>query len=530
MKKTSELQVRNNKALLCYTVVAVILLVAYVLEIVKGARSIVYFGILAATIVIPFILCFLMYKKNPHGNTMRLVLTIGYFIMYGYVLFTNNNNLVFTYIIPLMVISTFYSERKFTLTISIIAIAMNIGYMVMCLVLHLGTEISVFEIQIAVLGILAFFLTQSSIITETLNKQKVDVIEENAAKQKSLLDKILNATNNISNRVSEVNTESEKMSSQSEETQNAIDQIVSGSTELAENIQEQLEMTANINTLIQEMESDVESTQENFDVSLENIEQGNENMKHLEGATVLSEDACKTVTEAMNNLVREISNTKQALELINSITSQTSLLSLNASIEAARAGEAGRGFAVVASEIQSLAVETTNATKEIEEVFGMLENQSNIAKQSIQELEEANDKQKEILALTSQNFENIRTNMESMSENISKQSDEIKAISDSNSNIGSKISDLSAFSQELLANTESTKHLTDSTITSINTVSSSVEDIMSDISELNNTTSNHQKENDENQETEDDAQVEETVEAEEVEPEVTEEPTTDSEQ
>lgn len=53
------------------------------------------------------------------------------------------------------------------------------------------------------------------------------------------------------------------------------------------------------------------------------------------------------------------------VELISGITSQTSLLSLNASIEAARAGEAGKGFAVVATEISGMATQTQDATEQI---------------------------------------------------------------------------------------------------------------------------------------------------------------------
>lgn len=74
-----------------------------------------------------------------------------------------------------------------------------------------------------------------------------------------------------------------------------------------------------------------------------------------------------------NNLHQSIENAKvvssigQLADVISEIAEQINLLSLNASIEAARAGEAGRGFAVVAAEIGSLAGNTSEAVKKIQD-------------------------------------------------------------------------------------------------------------------------------------------------------------------
>jgi methyl-accepting chemotaxis protein len=85
--------------------------------------------------------------------------------------------------------------------------------------------------------------------------------------------------------------------------------------------------------------------------------------------------------QAIERLADETATIGGVLTVIRGIAEQTNLLALNAAIEAARAGEAGRGFAVVADEVRSLSQRTGNATAEIQNVIGRLQQ---AAHQSVQ--------------------------------------------------------------------------------------------------------------------------------------------------
>ncbi|GAB4136562.1 MAG: globin-coupled sensor protein [Sphingomonadales bacterium] len=88
--------------------------------------------------------------------------------------------------------------------------------------------------------------------------------------------------------------------------------------------------------------------------------------------------------EAMQGLVARADEIGAIVKVISDIAAQTNLLALNATIEAARAGEAGRGFAVVAGEVKSLAVQTSNATRQISDQIGNIQESTRSAVATIQ--------------------------------------------------------------------------------------------------------------------------------------------------
>lgn len=155
--------------------------------------------------------------------------------------------------------------------------------------------------------------------------------------------------------------------------------------------------------------------------------------------------------EAMDTINATSQEISSIIDAIESIASQTNLLSLNASIEAARAGEAGKGFAVVANEIGKLALQcseaASNTRRLIETEIRQAENGNTIAKETADALSKVTEGIVNVVKIADEVRENCNNQAHSM-KRIEKGIETISNVVESNS---AAAEESSATSEELSA-------------------------------------------------------------------------------
>ncbi len=163
--------------------------------------------------------------------------------------------------------------------------------------------------------------------------------------------------------------------------------------------------------------------------------------------------------------------------MIESISEQINLLSLNAAIEAARAGELGRGFAVVAEEIRKLAEESNKFTGEIINLINELTVQTRNSVSIMQEVGQIVFSQIESVNTTNDEFRGIAEAIEIMRDithKVSNSSDEMEQKKES---IISIIENLSAISEENAAETQEASASVEEQTASMEEIANSSEEL-----------------------------------------------------
>lgn len=211
----------------------------------------------------------------------------------------------------------------------------------------------------------------------------------------SIVGKIRNSSDTMSSNSYELNDTSSQTLAANNEISKAVEDVAEGSTGMAasiskinENLLEMSNETKDINASVDEIKNQTVAVQDSSKIMNDKIKSMQDSSHKMdEGISAISKRI-----ETVNTTVDKVSN---IVSVIEEISSETNLLSLNASIEAARAGDAGKGFAVVAQEIRVLSDNTNTELENIKQIISSLVEECRYCVQASGIIVEDNAKQKE---------------------------------------------------------------------------------------------------------------------------------------
>lgn len=258
--------------------------------------------------------------------------------------------------------------------------------------------------QVTAMILVAVYSIYAAQTSNANNQQKMENIKEAQSKTELLLSDISNMSQQMQSGMEDIYGKVENLNSASKLTKDAMSEVGSGTTETANAVQTQMQQTEAIQQKVEMVSSVAERINQSMQQTLQVLESAGKDMGVLVSQVDHSVEKGDSVAGQLETLDKYIEEMHSIVELISGITSQTSLLALNASIEAARAGEAGRGFSVVATEISGMATQTKEATVHITELIENISNAISEVVSVVREMIGAINEEKQSTENTANNF------------------------------------------------------------------------------------------------------------------------------
>lgn len=451
-------QSMNKTAMTGIYIMNAVLALAYMLELLKGARTPGSYAIVLALCLLPCIMSQLIYHKKKDSWAIRYVLGIGFSLLYTYVMFTTTTYLTFCYVIVAFVMLVVYVDVKLLLLLGIYALLVNaVRTVLMGLTVGLSpTDVTNTEIAFACLLLTGMFTLLATNKIQQINKAHIKKAEQEKDISDEMLKNTLEVAAAITENIKNVVVETEGLKEAIGQTRMAMSDLSTGANDAATAMEEQTASTQEINRHMQQVERSVQTILEESGEAEENLDKGNKAIADLLEQVKISESSGRLVTQKVSGLKEYAERMKDIMSLISNVAEQTGLLALNASIEAARAGEAGRGFGVVASEISSLSDQTNAATEDITQLIGNIVVSIEEAASAMTQLLESSQLQNRYVGITAENFEKIHHSTQGIIAQTMQLKADVDVVAEENRQIEEKIEHVSSVTEEVTARSEET--------------------------------------------------------------------------
>jgi methyl-accepting chemotaxis protein len=353
----------------------------------------------------------------------------------------------------------------------------------------------VLTLLILIIGTLGYFLSNKfvrpikivcnharEIANGNLAVDKVDITTRDemgdlASSFNEMVKDLRKLVSNISQSAEQLAASSEELTAGAEQSSQVTSQIAIAITEVAQGTENQVNAVRDATVVIERMSEGIQQVASNASAA----------SGISEKTSVAAEDGSKSIATAisqMANIERAVTNSAnvvvqlgnrskeigQIVDVISGIAGQTNLLALNAAIEAARAGELGRGFAVVAEEVRKLAEQSQEATKQIANLIGEIQNDTDKAVATMNEGTQEVKIGTEVVSATGESFNNIMK----LVNDVSSQVKEISAA----------IQQLASGSEQVVASVEIIHKISKETAGQTHTVSASTEEQSASMEEI----------------------------------------------
>jgi methyl-accepting chemotaxis protein len=389
--KSASSEIIQHVLILFYVLIAMILLTSVILVLnifIPDAQNIQAVLIILMVLIVFYtgtIVVLLYGKYYFAANFTSLVSATGLAALTLFVQFLKDETYItnFYYMPVVILFAAFLCSMRWTIFISILLASS-------CLASFIISE------SIPIAGITNKFLTQSfmdfsasiiliiglCILLIQTNKRTTKRAYEEGEKSKMQYEQLQDIFNTVQQTSRELAVASQIMSKNSATFAENIQSQASSATEVSATIES---ITGSINEVVNQ--SNVQTNKMGgLVMQIENLSHGiasisNKISEAVSMTSSISSDAGSgerslgVVNNHMSHIVASSEDMFSIIKIIQGISDQINLLSLNAAIEAARAGDAGRGFAVVADEISKLADQTAASIKEIDTLIKANENE-----------------------------------------------------------------------------------------------------------------------------------------------------------